>query len=328
MTVDLRHLEGKRVVITGVAGFIGSQLAEATLACGAEVVGVDWAPRDSPVPSANLARLVASDAFRLIEADVCDPVAMAGATAGATHLVHLAGIPGVRGHGPHYWKVNHDGTVVALEAAVRSGVERAVVASSSSVYGVSRHPLGEESVQTPRSDYASSKAAAERAAARICQGRCELVVLRYFTVFGPRQRREMLCSRLLHSALSGTPVDIYGDGSQTRPFTYVDDAIAGTLAALTSSSAAGPYNIAGARSVSVKEMVEIVESCVGRPPTLSIGKAHPVDPQGVSVDLSRASRDLGYAPRVGPQEGIRLQCEHMLSEAAQASRQAAVIQSH
>lgn len=292
-------LAGTRVVVTGSSGFIGRHLVTALVACGADVVGVDVRP--SFLPGA-----------RFVEADVCDRTVMDRAVTGARLLVHLAGIPGVRGAGPQYRRVNYDGTVATLSAAIDAGVERCVLASSSSVYAPTAEQLTEESALGPRSDYAVSKEAAEHAARELCFLRAELVVLRYFTVFGPGQRPDMLCHRLLQSARHGTPVEVFGTGRQTRPFTYVSDAVAGTLAALVSPVADGTYNVAGPSSISVLEMAELVTSCVGSAPVLQHRPPLAVDADQVRVSVARAGRDLGYAPQVGPVEGIARQCAELL----------------
>ncbi len=283
-------LEGERVIVTGASGFIGSHLVPALLACGAEVVPVDV----------------------VTGTDVCDGSAMRPALEGARYLVHLAGIPGVRGSGPQYDRVNRRGTEVALSAALDAGVDRVVLASSSSLYAPSTVPLTESSPLAPRSDYARSKAAAEESARLLCRLRAELVVLRYFTVFGPRQRPDMLCHRLLQSALTGSQVEVFGTGHATRPFTYVSDAVAATVAALTSEDADGTYNVAGSRSVSVLEMAALVEASAGRAPVLVHRPPLPVDADQVQVSVERAFDDLGYVPQVGPEEGIRRQCDAML----------------
>ena len=301
-----------RVVVTGAAGFIGSHLVDRLLASGREVVGVDaftgyYSRRRK---ERNLASAASETGFRLVEGDILglDLDALLG---GVDGVVHLAGEPGVRrswgDNFPRYMERNVLTTGRLLEAAGRSGIAKFVYASSSSVYGSDPgHPVGEDHPRRPASPYGLSKLAAEELIGLHARERgVPATVLRYFTVYGPRQRPEMALSRFVFAALRGRPVDIFGNGKQRRDMTYVSDAVEATVAAL--EAPAGVYNVGGGTHATVNEMLDGVRRVTGATIEARYGPEVEGDVRSTWADSSRAARVLGYEPRVGLEQGLAAQ---------------------
>ncbi len=308
-----------RVLVTGAAGFIGSHLVDRLLVDGCEVVGVDaftgYYPRWRKERNIESARC--HEGFTLVEGDLAT-MDLGGLLAGVDSVVHLAGEPGVRRswgpNFPRYLERNVVSTERLLEAAVESGVERFVFASSSSVYGSDcGGPVHEEDPRRPASPYALSKLAAEELMGLYGRERgVPATVLRYFTVYGPRQRPEMALSEFICAAFEGRPVDVFGDGSQRRDLTFVGDAVEATVAAL--EAPCGVYNVGGGSRASVDEMLEAVRRVTGLPVVARYGPAAPGDVLSTWADSDRAAHSLGYRPRVGLEEGISAQAEWAASQ--------------
>ena len=306
-----------RVLVTGAAGFIGSTLVESLLASGADVVGVDAFTDNYAVSRkrANLSALGAHPRFRLIEADLrsapIEPL-----LDGVDGVVHLAALPGVRSSWGEPFRAYAEHNVVAtqrlLEAVRRIPVRRVVAASSSSIYGLpTRFPTPEEESPRPVSPYGVTKLAGEALLhAYWASFRLPVVGLRYFTVYGPRQRPDMGIHAFFEAARAGTPVTVYGTGDQTRDFTFVDDAVAGTIAALTRPAVPGlTYNVGGGHRVSLNDLLARIEFVTGRHLERRLVAAPPGDPHDTSADVTRARRDLGYEPKTDLTEGLRRQWE-------------------
>jgi UDP-glucuronate 4-epimerase len=301
------------VVVTGVAGFIGSLLAEALVEKGHEVLGIDaFTPTYARAEKrANLAALRRRREFRLVEGDLCrlplDPW-----LEGASVVFHQAGQPGVRtswgASFADYVTNNVTATQHLLEACLRVGVPRLVAASSSSVYGdAPSYPTTEESVTRPVSPYGVTKLAAEHlclAYAQPAVSSITVATLRYFTVYGPRQRPDMGFRRFLEAALAGRPLTLYGDGEQTRDFTYVGDAVRANLLAMTAPIRAEPINVGGGRRVSVNEVLDAVGSVTGRRLRVERLAARPGDARHTGADGTRAEALLGYRPQVDLLSGL------------------------
>jgi UDP-glucuronate 4-epimerase len=306
-----------RAVVTGAAGFLGSHLVEALRNRGDEVVGVD---SFSPYYSAdrkriNLANAADDDGFTLVEADL-NNLDLETLLDGADVVYHLAGQPGVRSSWGLEFDVYLNHNVLAtqrlLEAARTAPLRRFVLASSSSVYGqAERFPTHESDRVRPISPYGVTKLAAEH----LCHlywtaFGVDSVMLRYFTIFGPRQRPDMAFSRFIAAALAQQPLTIIGDGGQSRDFTYVADAVAATIAAGERGVPGRIYNIAGGSQASVLEIVETLERLLGRQLDREHLEAVPGDPRKTGADVSVARRDLGYEPSVSLEEGLNRQLEH------------------
>jgi UDP-glucose 4-epimerase len=303
-------------LITGAAGFIGSTLARRLLADGARVTGIDcftdYYPR--PLKEANLRDLKESAAFRFVEGAVQD-ADLSALLAGTTHVFHLAAQAGVRkswGRDFSVYTVNNiEATQALLEACVGTPIERFVYASSSSVYGDGTElPMRETALPAPLSPYGVTKLAAEH----LCQlyhvnHRVPCVSLRYFTVYGPRQRPDMAFNRFVRAALAGEPVTVYGDGGQTRDFTFVADAVAATAAAATRGVPGRVYNIGGGSRVSVNQVLEIVGRITGRPVQVRREAMQKGDMRDTYADTTAARRDLAYAPTVTIEQGLEAECD-------------------
>lgn len=301
-------------VVTGVAGFIGSQLAEALLARGAEVLGVDCFTDYYPrvLKERNLAELARHPRFRFVEVPVQD-AAWSTLLDGVTHVFHLAAQAGVRkswGRDFQAYSVNNiEATQVLLEACTGRRLERFVYASSSSVYGDEVPiPMREDALPRPVSPYGVTKLAAEHLC-HLYHTVCGVptVSLRYFTVYGPRQRPDMAFSRFFRAADAGDPIVVYGDGTQTRDFTFVADAVAATIAAADRGRPGGVYNIGGGSRVSINEVLELVARCTGR--ALAIRREPPQkgDMRDTYADTTRAREDLGFVPTVDVAAGLDAQ---------------------
>ena len=305
-----------KALVTGAAGFIGSTLSGSLLASGAEVVGLDcftdYYGRD--IKTGNLAPLVAHQKFRFVE-DALQTAPLESLLEGITHVFHLAAQAGVRGSwGPQfasYTSHNIDGTQRLLEAAKGRPLHRLVYASSSSVYGdVVPVPMREDARVQPVSPYGVTKLAAEH----LCQlyeanYGVPTVSLRYFTVYGPRQRPDMGFHRFIRAALTGQPITLFGDGEQTRDFTFVEDAVAATRAAGDRGRPGGVYNIGGGSRVTINQVLDLIARRTGRTLDIRRQPAEKGDMRDTWADTSRAQADLGFRPATPLEAGIGAECE-------------------
>ena len=289
-----------RYVVTGAAGFIGSHLAEALQSAGHDVVGMD-AFTDYYDPALKEENARGLDVRRLdLAADELD-------FAGFDGVFHLAARPGVRSFGdvfPQYLRDNVLATQRVFEAAVRDGV-RVVFASSSSVYGeTERYPTPEDTPPRPLSPYGITKLTGEQLA-RAYESSFGLnaVVLRYFNAFGPRQRPDMAFTRIAHGLAADEPFTLYGDGEQSRGWTYVSDVVDATVLAMEGGS--GTYNVGGAHEVSIREAIVQFERISGRTLDVREHPAVPGDQRRTNADTTRIRSELGWEPRVGVEEGLQ-----------------------
>ncbi len=314
-------LSAGRVVVTGAAGFIGSHLAEALLDLDFEVVGIDaftasYAAADK---RANIAGLVGRPGFRLFEGDLSvmdvDPL-----LDGVEVVFHQAAQAGVRSSWgrdfDRYVRDNVIATQRLLEACVRCGVKRLVGASSSSVYGdAPTYPTTEASVTRPVSPYGVTKLASEHLCLAYAQlgasgsatgpaSAMTVATLRYFTVYGPRQRPDMAFRRFFEAAYTGDPITVYGDGEQTRDFTYVGDAVRANLLAMTAPFQAEAVNVGGGRRVTLNEILDLVGRITGRRLNIKHAPWQPGDARHTGADGARAEALLGYRPEVDLETGL------------------------
>jgi UDP-glucuronate 4-epimerase len=330
------------VLLTGAAGFIGSHVAEHLVARGDEVVGLDnfdaFYPR--AVKEANVAALCRGPRFRLVEGDIRDAKTVSGLMTPETVVVHLAARAGVRPSLEEpavYASVNIEGTAVLLEAARRAGARRIVFGGSSSVYGdTAPVPFSEDwPALLPISPYAATKRAGELLCATFAQlYGLRVMALRFFTVYGPRQRPDLAIHKFTRLIAEGRPIPFYGDGSSERDYTYIDDIVGGVLAAVdwtapdwrpvahdTSDAPparSGPAPSATARPESALEIVNLGESRTTRLDALvaliarEVGKearlerlpAQPGDVRRTCADVRKAARLLGYKPTTTVEDGI------------------------
>jgi nucleoside-diphosphate-sugar epimerase len=300
-----------KTVVTGAAGFIGSHLTESLLADGHEVTGVD-AFTDYYARSAkerNLEGPRSHRAFRLLEGRLQD-LDLRPVLDGAAQVFHLAAQAGVRaswGHDfTHYTEHNVLATQRLLEAAREAGGPRVVYASSSSVYGDAPSlPLREDARCQPISPYGVSKLAAEHLAVLYEKNfGLPVVSLRYFTVYGPRQRPDMAFHRFLKAARQGEPIHVYGDGGQTRDFTYVSDIVAATRAAANSGRPGSVYNVGGGERVVLNDVLRQIEEVTARRLTVIRDEVQKGDMRDTFADTTAARRDLGFRSTVSLSEGL------------------------
>ena len=300
-----------KALVTGGAGFIGSHLSEKLLAQGAAVTAIDaftdYYPR--PIKEANLANLRGRPGYRFVEASLAD-ADLPALLDGVTHVFHLAAQAGVRKSWGREFQVytglNVDATQILLEACAGRPLERLVYASSSSVYGDDvAIPMREDALPQPVSPYGVTKLAAEQL--------CHLyfvnhgvpaVSLRYFTVYGPRQRPDMGFHRFFSALLAGRPLIQFGDGLQTRDFTFVADAVAATAAAAVRGTPGRVYNIGGGSRVSLRDVFDLLARVTGRPVTLDRQPPQKGDMRDTYADTTRAREDLGFRPSVTLEQGL------------------------
>jgi nucleoside-diphosphate-sugar epimerase len=305
-----------KAVVTGAAGFIGSHLAESLLADGVDVVGVDcftdYYPR--PMKEANLQPLLGHGTFRLVEGRVQD-LDLRPVLEGADHVYHLAAQAGVRASWgrefSHYTEHNVLGTQRLLEAALEAGRPRVVYASSSSVYGdATSLPLREDAPCRPVSPYGVTKLAAEHLAVLYHRNfDLPTVSLRYFTVYGPRQRPDMAFHRFFRAARDGEALHVFGDGTQTRDFTFVSDIVAATRAAAVSGRPGSVYNVGGGERVELNQVLRLIEKVSARPLRVQREEVQKGDMRDTFADTTAAARDLSFRSRVPLSEGLRREWE-------------------
>ena len=302
-------------LVTGAAGFIGSHLAEALLDDGHEVVGVDaFTPYyDRAEKEGNLCRLLADDRFRFVEADLRD-TDLDSLFDGIDVVYHQAAQPGVRlswsdGFAT-YDSCNVLATQRVLEAARRAGVGRVVYASSSSVYGnADSYPVAETDLPRPHSPYGVTKLAAEHLCGLYAANHgVSTVSLRYFTVYGPRQRPDMAFHRLIEGALDQTPFPLYGDGSHVRDFTYVGDIVRANVLAGRADAAPGTVvNVCAGGSTVLRDVIDAVGAAVGSPVPVEQHGEQPGDVQRTGGSNDAARRLLGWEPQTVLADGIAAQ---------------------
>jgi UDP-glucose 4-epimerase len=305
-----------KALVTGAAGFIGSHLSTALLARGAQVIGLDcftdFYGRD--VKEENLAPLLAREEFQFVDAAL-QTVELGPLLDGVTHIFHLAAQAGVRSSWGTDFQVytshNVDATQRLLEAVKDREITRLVYASSSSVYGDEVEiPMREESVLKPVSPYGVTKLAAEN----LCHlyyvnYKVPTVSLRFFTVYGPRQRPDMGFHRFIRAALEGRPIHLYGDGGQTRDFTFVADIVAAVMAAGDRGQPGGVYNIGGGSRIAITDVLALIERLTGRTLDIRREAAQKGDMRDTFADTTRARADLGFAPAYTLEAGLAAEIE-------------------
>ena len=300
-----------RIVVTGAAGFIGSTLAERLVEAGHEVIGLDafipYYPR--PMKEANIAPIAGSPGYRFGEVDLrtddLDPW-----LDGADAVIHEAAMAGLMRSWTDlelYTSCNILATNRLIEAVRRTGVGRIVLASTSSVYGT--EAVGDEDRPLePSSPYGITKLAAEKLAlAHVALHGLPATIIRYFSIYGPRQRPDMAYHKFIEAMLDRTSITVYGDGEQTRSNTFIDDAVTGTILALERGAIGGIYNIGGGRTISLNDAIAVIAGHLGVEPIIEWEPARPGDQRHTSADVSRARAALGYEPTVDPADGLARQ---------------------
>ncbi|MGA2093246.1 MAG: SDR family NAD(P)-dependent oxidoreductase [Sedimentisphaerales bacterium] len=310
-----------KAIVTGAAGFIGSHLCERLLKNGWSVVGVDnfdnfYAPQ---IKRDNIKDCLANSRFQMIEADVRDTGKMndiVGKGADSTSsppaevIVHLAAKAGVRPSIEQplvYADVNINGTMSLLEAARKNRTGKFIFASSSSVYGNNKKtPFSEsDNVDFPISPYAATKKAGEL----LCHTYhhlygIPLTCLRFFTVYGPRQRPDLAIHKFARLIEQGKPIPVFGDGNMLRDFTYIDDIIDGTMAAISKCAGFNIYNLGESKPISVSDLIKELEKALGKKAIIERLPKQPGDVEKTFADVSKARKDLGYNPNTDISAGL------------------------
>jgi UDP-glucuronate 4-epimerase len=303
------------IVVTGAAGFIGSHAAQALGRQGYHVVAIDNFSDfyDRSWKELNLRSISSDEAIEIDEIDITNGTAIADLMARVkpAAILHLAAMAGVRPsieQPAYYARVNVEGTTHLLEAAVQHGVRKFIFASSSSVYGnVSHVPFREDDpVGEPISPYAATKRAGEL----ICHTYWHLYkipihCLRFFTVYGPRQRPDLAIHKFTRLISQSKPIPMFGDGSTSRDYTYVDDIVAGILASLDCCNRYRIYNLGGSHPISLRALIEELEKAIGKRAIIEKHPAQPGDVEKTYADLTRARKELGYEPHISIQEGLK-----------------------
>ena len=303
-----------KAIITGAAGFIGSHLCQRLLKEQWSVVGIDNFDNfyDPKIKRSNIKDCLPNKRFRLVEADIRDSAIMNKvAGEGVDIIVHLAARAGVRPSIEQpslYADVNVNGTVAMLEAARKNGIKKFVFASSSSVYGNNKKvPFSEDdNVDFPISPYAATKKAGEL----ICHTYHHLfgiamTCLRFFTVYGPRQRPDLAIHKFTRLIEEGKPIPVYGDGSMMRDFTYIDDITDGTVAAINKCSGYNIYNLGESRPIKVNDLIRELEKALGKKAIIERLPLQPGDVERTYADVTKAKKDLGYSPDTEISEGLK-----------------------
>jgi UDP-glucose 4-epimerase len=303
-----------KAVVTGAAGFIGSHLSERLLADGHDVVGIDCftdyyrrARKEQNLEVARSHRNFSFEELDLVDAD------LTAALEGADVVYHLAGQPGVRPSWGHqfdrYVRDNIIATQRLLEHLKESTLKRLVFAGSSSVYGdAEAFPTRESALPRPVSPYGVTKLAAEHLANLYTRNfGIPAVSVRYFTVYGPRQRPDMAFARFMRALADGEPIEVYGDGEQTREFTYVSDAVEGTIKAATSDVVGMVFNLGGGSRVTLNKVLSTLEEISKVEVRRQQLPAAPGDPRHTGASINLARERLGWEPRVSLRDGLTKQ---------------------
>jgi len=304
-----------QALVTGAAGFIGSHLCERLLAQGWEVVGLDnlddfYNPQ---IKRGNVAALEADQQFHLVEGDIRNEECVSSILSKSTIdiIVHLAAKVGVRPSIQEpmvYQEVNIKGTLVLLEAAQKYGVPKVIFASSSSVYGNNaKVPFAEEdNVDYPISPYAATKKAGEL----ICHTYnhlygIDITCLRFFTVYGPRQRPDLAIYKFARLIEAGEAIPVYGDGSMMRDFTYVDDIIQGVTGAMANCRGYEIYNLGESQPIRLDELIRAIEKALGKKAIINRLPPQPGDVERTFADITKAKKVLGYNPKTDISTGLK-----------------------
>ena len=302
-----------KVLITGAAGFIGSHLCERLLGDGCVILGVDNFDDfyDPQIKRSNIADCLENKNFEIVEGDIRDRAAMDEIVGKDIDIiVHLAARAGVRPSIAQpllYTDVNVNGTTVLLEAAKKQRIGKFIFASSSSIYGNNEKvPFSEEdNVDFPISPYAATKKAGEL----ICHTYhhlygISLTCLRFFTVYGPRQRPDLAIHKFAGLIEQGKAIPVYGDGTMSRDFTYIDDIIDGTVAAMEKCAGFNIYNLGESRPITVNDLVAEIEKTLGKKAIKEYAPPQPGDVERTYADVTKAINELGYNPQTKIEDGL------------------------
>lgn len=305
-----------KALVTGAAGFVGSSIVDRLLGSGYEVVGIDcfidYYPRE--IKEKNQEAALADPNYRFFEQSLVD-ADLQPLLDGVDYVFHQAAQAGVRASWGDEFRIYSDNNVFAtqrlLEAARDTGVKKVVYASSSSVYGDTDDlPMREDSPTRPHSPYGVTKLAAEHLTTLYWRNfGLPTAALRYFTVYGPRQRPDMAFNRFIAAVLRDEEIQLYGDGKQSRDFTFIGDIVSANIAAAESDAAGGVYNIGGGTRTTINEVIAIIGEIIGSEPKVKYLDVQKGDVKHTAADTSRVLAEIGFAPAVGIREGLSRQVE-------------------
>ena len=329
------HIGESVCLVTGAAGFIGSTLSEAMLAMGHKVVGIDSFTDyySRTLKESNLAQLLDDPNFKFLETDLLEAdlsrllSGSSSETAGlrVDYIFHLAAQAGVRASWGRSFEIYTRNNILAtqrlLEAAMELRPKKFVYASSSSIYGdAESFPTPESLTPRPISPYGVSKLAGEHLCFLYTRNYgVPTNALRYFTVYGPRQRPDMAFNRFIRAIEQEVEIEVYGDGEQTRDFTFVADAVQGTIAAALTDVSGEVFNLGGGSRVTVNEIIQTMEDVLGKRARIKHASEQKGDVRHTSADTSKARSILGYKPSVGLREGLSRECEWLTASLAPAA---------
>jgi UDP-glucose 4-epimerase len=311
-----------KCLVTGVAGFIGSTLADELVAQGHDVVGVDCFTEYYPkkFKERNLTSLRASDHFVFIECNLLD-IDLRTEMNDTDYVFHLAAQPGVRAAWGSGFRAYVENNIITtqrlLETAKSASLRKFVYASSSSIYGQAEsYPTPETVTPLPFSPYGTTKLAGEN----LCYSYhsnygTPIILLRYFTVYGPRQRPDMAFARFIKSIGASEKITVFGDGSQTRDFTYAADAVHATVLAAQSDFPWGVFNVGGGSRTTMKDVIVLLEKLIGKPALKEFSDPQKGDVHDTCADISRAREMLGYRPSTTIEQGLAAEVKYFLDSA-------------
>jgi UDP-glucuronate 4-epimerase len=304
----------EKILVTGAAGFIGSHLCERLISDNHIVVGLDnFDPfYDRKIKESNIKALKETDKFKLVEGDIRNADCVESICRDGIYIIiHLAAKAGIRPSiidPVEYQSVNVEGTMVLLEAAKKHGIKKFIFGSSSSVYGNNKKiPFSEtDNVDFPISPYAATKKAGELFCHTYsCLYNIDMTCLRFFTVYGPRQRPDLAIHKFAKLINEGKPIPVFGDGSMMRDFTYIDDIIDGVAAAVANCRGYEIYNLGESKPVRLDKLIEEIEKAIGKKAVLERKAVEPGDVERTFADITKAGERLGYNPQTDITIGLK-----------------------
>ncbi|PYZ92854.1 glucose-1-phosphate thymidylyltransferase [Salipaludibacillus keqinensis] len=319
LATEKDHREKRRALVTGCAGFIGSTLTEHLLKQGYVVTGVDCFTNnyDQSIKQHNISRFKHDKNFKWIEENLVD-IDLKDLIKKQDYVFHQAALPGVRkSWGDEFFEyvnLNIYATQKLLEAVRDSEVKKMIYASSSSIYGTMNGPTLEDKIPAPFSPYGVTKLSAEH----LCQlyyrnYGIPVVSLRYFTVFGPRQRPDMAIHRFIKNIIEEKPITVYGQGNQTRDFTYISDVIDANMRALELGGPGEVYNVGGGTKIALLDLIEMIERVTGKKAKIVFNSKQPGDAEHTWADITKAQNELQYNPAYSLEKGLYKQLSHIRS---------------
>lgn len=305
----------QRCLVTGAAGFIGSNIAERLIELGYEVIGVDCFTNyyNKKFKIKNIEKLLRLNGFTFVEKNLIN-VDMEELLGGVEYIFHQAGQPGVRASWGKDFKIYVEDNILAtqklLAACKEIPLKKFVFASSSSVYGDSDLPMQEDRLPKPVSPYGVSKLSAEHLCYLYWKNYgIPTIALRYFTVYGPRQRPDMAFNRFIHSILKGDEITVFGDGEQTRDYTYISDIVNANILAMESNVEGEVFNIGGGSKITVNEVIKVLEEITGKNARIRYVEKQKGDVKHTKADISKAQNLLNYKPDITIIEGLKKEYE-------------------